>query len=239
MNRAFSLVEISIVLVILGLLTGGVLAGKSLIRAGEMRNTIRFQTTIATSVYTFRDKYFSIPADMPNASSFWPTASNGNGDGLIPWAGEQNAFPDHLYRAGLINVTLENNASYGTSPFYNSPGQRGGTYSYVGGSWGAYADLYAANPPTGNLVKGVAIQTSTYVLSTWVNGPAISAEETWNIDTKLDDGLPNSGKFFSSNGANSTNTGYENCLTLSGSSYVYNLSNSVVACRFMYILTGG
>lgn len=238
MNRAFSLVELSIVLVILGLLTGGVLAGKSLIRAAEIRNVIKFQTTMATSVYTFRDKYFAIPGDMTNASSFWPTAGNGDGDGYINWSSERNYVPDHLYRAGLVNVTLLSNAIYGTSPYYNTPGEPSGVISYVGAASG-YADLYANSPPRGSLVKGVGLQTGTVVLGTFINGPAMVAEEAWGIDTKLDDGLSNSGKFFAMDGRNADNTGYENCLTLSGSTYVYNLSNSVVACRFMYLLTGG
>ena len=71
MQRGFSLVELSIVLVILGLLTGGILAGQSLIRASELRAvSTEFQRYVA-AVNTFRDKYFMLPGDMSNATAFW------------------------------------------------------------------------------------------------------------------------------------------------------------------------
>ena len=71
MRSGFSLVELSIVLVILGLLTGGILAGQNLIRAAELRSvTTQFQNYHA-AVMTFRDKYFALPGDMANAEDFW------------------------------------------------------------------------------------------------------------------------------------------------------------------------
>ncbi|MBN9993879.1 prepilin-type N-terminal cleavage/methylation domain-containing protein, partial [Listeria monocytogenes] len=70
----FSLIELSIVLVILGLLTGGILAGQSLIRAAELRSVGEEYQKNRTAVATFRDKYFAIPGDMTNATSFWGLA---------------------------------------------------------------------------------------------------------------------------------------------------------------------
>src|SRR5688572_8582479 len=97
MRRGFSLVELSIVLVILGLLTGGILAGQSLIRAAELRSVTSEFQRYSTALGAFRDKYFAIPGDMTNAVSFWTVAAacpsvaataaagvcNGNGDGQI------------------------------------------------------------------------------------------------------------------------------------------------------------
>ncbi len=76
--NGFSLVELSIVLVILGLLTGGILAGQSLIRAAEVRKFSVEAERYVTAVYTFRDKYFNLPGDMDNATAFWGVAG-GNG----------------------------------------------------------------------------------------------------------------------------------------------------------------
>src|SRR6187399_2125428 len=72
--RGFSLVELSIVLVILGLLTGGILAGQSLIRAAELRAVSTEYSKFVTAGRSFRDKYFALPGDMANATSFWGTA---------------------------------------------------------------------------------------------------------------------------------------------------------------------
>lgn len=81
-NRAFSLVELSIVLVILGLLTGGILTGQSLIRTAEMRGvTTEFQR-FQSVIYSFRDKYRALPGDMPNAVRFWGAQIGSTSDGL-------------------------------------------------------------------------------------------------------------------------------------------------------------
>ncbi|PZP83692.1 MAG: type II secretion system protein, partial [Azospirillum brasilense] len=58
-THGFSLVELSIVLVILGLLTGGILGGQSLIRAAELRTISTDANRYITAAQTFRDKYFA------------------------------------------------------------------------------------------------------------------------------------------------------------------------------------
>ncbi len=124
MKKAFSLVELSIVLVILGLLTGGILAGQSLIRAAELRSTMADISRFSTAVRTFQDKYFALPGDMNNATRFWgsaggtgsdaacmafttsPATCNGNGEGWIETAiiaaDERFLAWEHLANAGLI-----------------------------------------------------------------------------------------------------------------------------------------
>ena len=56
-QRGFSLVELSIVLVILGLLVGGVLGGQALIRAAEIRGVLADKDKYLAAVYTFKNKY--------------------------------------------------------------------------------------------------------------------------------------------------------------------------------------
>jgi prepilin-type N-terminal cleavage/methylation domain-containing protein len=80
---AFSLVELSIVLVILGLLTGGILAGQSLIRASEMRSVATEYSRYITAIYSFRDKYFQLPGDMSNATRFWGAQTGATTDGVV------------------------------------------------------------------------------------------------------------------------------------------------------------
>jgi prepilin-type N-terminal cleavage/methylation domain-containing protein len=135
MQKAFSLVELSIVLVILGLLTGGILAGQSLIRASELRAVTTEYQRYIMAVQSFRDKYMALPGDMRNATRFWgaqtgatidgpvpaclalTTAAtgtltcNGNGDGDVGSADgnvtqtERFRFWQHLANAGLIEGT--------------------------------------------------------------------------------------------------------------------------------------
>ena len=124
----FSLVELSIVLVIIGLLTGGILSGQSLIRAAELRSITTEVEAYKTAANIFKDKYSAIPGDMESATTYWGklsaycngdagTASvtgvcNGDGDGTFlnfggsPSAGiatELHMFWSHLAHAQLIN----------------------------------------------------------------------------------------------------------------------------------------
>lgn len=78
MKNAFSLVELSIVLVILGLLTGGILAGQNLIRAAELRSVTTQLQQYQTALQTFRNKYFALPGDMTKATDFWTSAFGTN-----------------------------------------------------------------------------------------------------------------------------------------------------------------
>ena len=145
--RGFSLVELSIVLVILGLLTGGILAGKSLIRAFELRSIAVDYNRYITASRAFRDKYFAIPGDMTNATSFWgvlagtggdatcqgtaatDTATcNGDGDGVLrnpgisPNIAEHFRYWQHLANAGLIEGRYSGFNSVGGSPSGRVPG---------------------------------------------------------------------------------------------------------------------
>ncbi len=130
-QRAFSLAELSIVLVILGLLTGGILAGQSLIRASELRSITSDIESYRTAIIAFNEKYFYLPGDLPNATDFWGAEDGGdglgtdctetqstneatcNGDGNGQVAGPSGAeyeelrFWQHLANAGLIIGTFD------------------------------------------------------------------------------------------------------------------------------------
>ena len=89
MRRGFTLIELSIVLVIIGLIIGGVLVGKELIAASEIRAQISQFEKFQNATNAFKLKYGCLPGDCANASSFWDFSSyggalgNGNGDGRI------------------------------------------------------------------------------------------------------------------------------------------------------------
>src|SRR3982751_5469946 len=89
-EKGFTLIELSIVLVIIGLIVGGVLVGQDLIKAAEIRATISQIEKYNASVNTFRTKYNGMPGDLTadNAAAFGfvprtGTAGRGDGNGLI------------------------------------------------------------------------------------------------------------------------------------------------------------
>jgi hypothetical protein len=213
-------------LVILGLLTGGILAGQSLIRASELRNLTSQASQLNTALLSFRDKYFYLPGDMPNAVRFWTAQTgnindgyvasctalttpatglatcNGNGNGQIATAGNiaggYEAFRawQHLANAGLLEgsysgvsaSTTVRNSDIGS----NIPATR---LSSVG-IFLRYIGPVSANA---NTYDGDYNHTLQFGQEEAASGltvvPFLKPFETWNMDTKLDDGRPGQGKF--------------------------------------------
>lgn len=224
-NRAFSLVELSIVLVILGLLTGGILSGQSLIHAAELRKTTSDLSRYVTAIHTFRDKYFALPGDMTNAYKFWGVAAgctntsvlaapydgcNGNGDGTITDSnsngGEDLRAWQFLAVSGLVEGT------YTGLPAASGNLRQGGVnmprlpLNATG--------VYWINSITGANVMGTGNNIFVGAEgSINPSGGVMSTEDIWNIDTKLDDGLATSGKITPSAGAAACYSGSEYILT--------------------------
>jgi prepilin-type N-terminal cleavage/methylation domain-containing protein len=207
----FSLVELSIVLVILGLLTGGILGGQSLIRAAQLRSVSNDYQRYIAAVSTFKDKYFSIPGDMRNATSFWgdqatgtgacadasiadgaPGTCNGDADGFVEINNEMFRFWQHLANAALIEGSYTGINGSGSSQ-HHIAGQNAPASRISNAGW------FTHERQTASQLHGLTSMGNTFGLgapypnSTFYN-PILKPEEVWNIDTKMDDGLPISGK---------------------------------------------
>lgn len=224
--------ELSIVLVILGLLVGGVLSGQALIHAAELRAITTEYNQYRTALGTFKDKYQALPGDMPNAVSFWGAADggladgldtdcvshslnsipstdqstcNGNGDGKIIEKIEWYRAWQHLANAGLIPDTLSGVGlapDLGTEPGVNIPlskyRQAGWTLvdsvpvvTQYAGIYDGMPDCSIHNigcPDFGTLLIFGLGQSDTESMN-----PVIKAEDTYNLDRKLDDGAPHKG----------------------------------------------
>src|SRR3954467_15197695 len=82
-NGGFTLIEIAIVLVIIGLLLGGVLKGQELINSAKVKNLANDFRIVQTFIYGYQDKFKALPGDDPNASTHLTGGANGNGNGVI------------------------------------------------------------------------------------------------------------------------------------------------------------
>ena len=124
-QRGFTLIEIAIVLVIIGLLLGGVLKGQELITSAKVRNIISQQDGIKAAYFGFQDRYRAIPGDYAQAkANIKDTAVEGDGNGIIdPKAtiNEAIAAWDHLSHAGFINGSYTYNATESTATSPTNP----------------------------------------------------------------------------------------------------------------------
>src|SRR5882724_4200087 len=84
-EAGFTLVEIAIVLVIIGLLLGGILKGQEMITQAKIKNVINDFNGITVAITSYQDRYRALPGDDKNAAARWTiqTPASGDGDGVI------------------------------------------------------------------------------------------------------------------------------------------------------------
>ncbi len=125
----FTLVELAIVLVIIGIILGAVLKGQELITNAKIKRLYNQQREIFAAVYTYYDKYQKFPGDDNNATTRWNTSINGNGNGLIEDNAQDGTFQfgctgaevlgeescnawSHLRNANIITGSGRNNPQH-------------------------------------------------------------------------------------------------------------------------------
>lgn len=182
--KGFTLIEIAIVLVIIGLLLGGVLKGQELITGARVRNLISQQDGIKAAFFGFQDRYRALPGDYAAASTnIANVGSNGNGNGRIELvAAGTGVFPqeqilawNHLTAAGFLNGSY---AASGTVPDdANNPKNPYSTYLQI-----VYDGAYGIGTAS----------TQKHNLKT---GTQVPVEIIAEVDRKVDDGNPLSGGF--------------------------------------------
>ncbi|MEO0347769.1 MAG: hypothetical protein AAF153_00270 [Pseudomonadota bacterium] len=183
-SKAFTLVELSIVLVTIGLIVFAITSGADMIKAAKLRNVIAEFKRYELAINVFRDKYNALPGDMSNATDYWGTATscsgldpngtcNGNGNGFIEWnsTNEMLRSWQMLRYAGLVEGDINTGWSF-AEVLPHSDYRPGSTFWII--------ETRAKNAPMLSL-RG----------SGWSN--AIDGESSWKIDTKIDDGIPNTG----------------------------------------------
>lgn len=179
-QRGFTLVEIAIVLVIVGLLLGGVLKGQELIANARARSLISDMQGIQTAYYGFQDRYRHIPGDWGAAGAAIPGAVSCAGatcgNGLIDNAAESLVAFNQLQSAGFIGGSY--NAT-GPASALNSPTNK----------WGGVMQIITDDnylvAPDGTAARVTNIKTGGQI-------PVAVARE---VDVKLDNEDPSGGAF--------------------------------------------
>lgn len=237
-HNGFTLIEISIVLIIIGLIVGGVLAGKALIQQAEIRAAASQLQQMETAYNAFRLKYNCIVGDCPNATDFFGANysatsaqcimangnGNGDGNGLIDNGGAVGWFCETMQ--GVKSLSLSNLLPTSlTTPCYSDSSVFKGIND--GCAYFNNDDRYGrATPPMKiNTLSWFTISGGGYA------GGILSPVQTRLIDEKIDDGKPTTGKFRGLDAANGvTSTIVANSCSASG---IYNL-NEDYTCRSLY-----
>jgi prepilin-type N-terminal cleavage/methylation domain-containing protein len=173
-QRGFTLVELSIVLVIIGLIIGGVLTGQQIIQNARVTNALDTIQAYEAQFQTYVQNYGALPGDDPNAIARFPGSSitnNGDGDGILKGTFDSGSATDEtrLLWSDLRAAGLVKNQLSGSSNAIQPPNPFNGIYGF---QTGAFSGVF-----------------TTTVLC--MNGiPAAAAEA---IDSRLDDGSSNAG----------------------------------------------
>jgi len=204
-QSGFTLIELSIVLVIIGLIVGGVLIGRDMIETAKIRSQISQIEKINTAANTFRSKFGSVPGDLSSARgtsmglayathAVTPNlAENGLVDGddftaLESWYFFYNLAEAKLYNCSSCVIAYDNGGANATwdAVFTSAVVNNNNIMMVYGGK--------SVDSPN---VSAVSDFSKNYIE---IGPPAASANlamtpnQAYSIDVKIDDGMPTTGK---------------------------------------------
>ncbi len=247
-QSGFTLVEIAIVLVIIGLLLGGILKGQELINSARVRNLADTNAGIQAAYYGFIDRYRQIPGD-------WTASNATNGIGVtITGDGNQNgrldagtsatdfwtessALWEQLSKAGFISGTYNGGVSAVAAYQAQDVAPRN--------AFNGYMQVYR----TDSYANGADNATLGSVRLGLVMGRNIPVNIAREIDVKLDDGIPVTGTTRATHptmgsvtvalpviglitGAAGSATG---CVDASNSPRIWNIAANQQDCNMMFL----
>lgn len=234
----FTLVELAIVMIIIGLLIGGILKGQELIANSQTTATIAQIKAIDAATSTFRDKYSSLPGDMNPANRLAnctaaPCSSAGDADGRIE--GASTTVPGTAVAIGNESVVAFSHMA--AADLLSGIESNGGGATYgealpeakVGGGFNGieYSSAGVLTSATVGRVGHYLIMNGQVGAVSATSG-LITPARAAQIDRKLDDGAPNAGSVRSTN----------NCAAAAAATALYLESTDTLGCS-MYLRIQG
>lgn len=245
-KSGFTLVELAIVLVIIGLIIGGVLTGADLIKAATIRSSITDMEKFNAGVTTFRGKYNGLPGDLTASRAVEFNLAAGGDANSTGLAGLRDG--NGVIEGGAAAATALNGETALIWKDLGATGLIAGTYTAIGTAVGPAAAVTAAN--VGTYLPGTRLRDSASYYAYSVTGRnyfyigtiaavittgAVTATngvtplEAKGIDEKIDDGAPTSGTVLSMTNLTTANAGAAVATTVCNSNTtpsVYNVSSA-------------
>lgn len=254
-SRAFTIVEVSVVVVIIAVIMAGILLGTDLMHNARVVKTLSQVDGLNKAVAAFRDKYHELPGDMPNAISFWGAESvcnatpftrnphketcNGSGNSHVgDILTDAGATTYEIFRAWqhLANSGMVEGAYSGTRGSSSVSHAMPRVNIHEGPIEGSGYTFYYLYSPAGDASHwpakyGHVILFGKENPGTLNNGAVLTPQESFSLDTKIDDGHPARGTvrtFRSGTSANCT-------LNDIASTTAYRFAISSPACSLLFI----
>ena len=227
-KAGFTLIELSIVLVIISLIVSGVVSSRSLIEQSEIRGLVKRMEQFQVAFQGFKEKYKYYPGDMPDATAVWGAATgNGNGDERIvyPTTGTGNNEGlrawQQLGEAGFIQgrYTGEGTTDQEAMPGENVPDLR---FSNLLGVY-VHHEGWLLNDAVNLMIIG------GYNEGTWNNEAGLTVVQAGGIDNKIDDGFPSRGRVWAQGGQKGASLSVD-CTSGTGAAAIYQLENESREC---------
>ena len=243
-QAGFSMLELGIVLVVIGLIIGGVFVGRGMVRDAQIRNAMGDVSSYTQAVSNFRDKYHALPGNFSGAEALWGTdpggcpaapntvkkskTCNGSGNGFIQSSTEIFRAWQHLAASGLLDTAAftgvtgpasATNAVAGLNVPATSLTNGGFTLQYVS----------VATLPDGaylSLIHNHAFILGAATADAYTTGPLLTPTEALSMDMKIDDGVPGAGTVQATNS--------NNCVNLAATA-TYNTAYGNPACSLVFI----